>query len=226
MNKILILHGWTYSTDKWSALVDLLNKAGFGVEILEIPGLTEKSDEIWNLERYSTWLGNKIGDSKVILLGHSNGGRIAAYFASEYPNKVEKLILIDSAGIYHKDIYIQIKRFVFGTIAKIGKKFTESKVLRKFLYRLAGESDYQKASLNMKKSMLNLIRVDLKNNFRKITSDTLIIWGEGDKITPVSDALLIHKLIQNSKLEIVEGARHSPFFTHPEEVIRIIKNGI
>lgn len=222
MNKILILHGWTYTTDKWKNFTDILERLGFDIEILEIPGLTQKSKEIWDLEKYSKWLGDKVGNSKVMLIGHSNGGRIAAYFTSNHPEKVEKLVLMDSAGIYHKDLYIQIKKFVFGTVAKIGKKITGSEVLKKFLYRLAGESDYQKASPNMKQSMVNLISFDLVDCFKKITSDTLIIWGESDKVTPVSDGVVINKLIANSKLEIVNGAKHSPFFTNPDETAAIV----
>lgn len=226
MKKIIILHGWAYSLDKWKVLVGLLKEYGFDVEILEIPGLTLKSDEIWNLEKYSDWLNSKIGNSQVIILGHSNGGRIAAHFTSEHPEKVQKLILIDGAGIYHKELTLQIKRFVFGAVAKIGKKITSSESLKKFLYRLAGEKDYQTASPNMKQSMVNLISIDLTETFEKITTDTLIIWGHDDKVTPLSDAKLIHRLIKNSSLEVIKDAKHSPFYTNPDEVARIIKNGI
>jgi len=226
--KIFILHGWTYSTDKWTNFVELLKQSGFEVEILKIPGLSEESNEVWDLEKYSKWLLKKLSkeNEKVILLGQSNGGRIAGYFVSKYPEKVRNLILIDSAGIYHKDLHVQIKRFVFGTAAKVGKRFTSSEVLKKFLYRLSGEKDYQNANSNMKKSMVNLIRVDLTDIFEKINTPTLIIWGENDKLTPLSDGKLINRLVINSKLVIIKGARHSPNFTHPKEVLEIIKNGI
>lgn len=226
MEKILILHGWTHSLDKWENFIGLLNKSGFDVKIPKIPGLTLKSNQVWDLEKYSKWLGGKIGSSKTILLGHSNGGRIGAYFTAKYPERVNKLILIDSAGIYHKNLSIRIKRFVFGKAAKVGKKFTKSDVLRKFLYKLAAESDYETATPNMKKTMVNLIDTDLTETFKKIITPTLIIWGENDRVTPISDAVLINRLIKNSKLKIVKGARHSPFYTHPEQVIDIIKNDI
>jgi pimeloyl-ACP methyl ester carboxylesterase len=222
--KIYILHGWTYSLDKWQKFSNLLKQAGFDPVFLQIPGLTEKSDEIWNIEKYSKWLGDKIGSSKAVLLGHSNGGRIAAYFTSINPKRVEKLILIDSAGIYHKDIYIQIKRFVFGTLSKVGKKITSSDSMKNFLYFLAGERDYQKATPNMKLSMVNLSHHDLTPFLEKITVPTLIIWGKDDRITPVADGKIMQKLIKNSKLKVIDSARHSPFFTHPKEVIKIIKN--
>ena len=127
MQKIIILHGWTYSTDKWTNFVELLKKSGFDVEVLKIPGLTEESNEVWDLDKYSKWLFDKMSkeNEKVILLGQSNGGRIASYFASKHPDKVRNLILIDSAGIYHNDLYIRIKRFVFGKDTFISKRIKE-----------------------------------------------------------------------------------------------------
>ena len=224
MKKIYVLHGWTYSLDKWRVFSKLMKSNGFEVVFLEIPGLTTKSDDVWDVVKYSRWLKKKVGNSKAILLGHSNGGRIASYFAAIYPDNVKKLILIDSAGIYRKDLYIRAKRFVFRCIAGIGKKFTDSKTLKKLLYRVAGEKDYIEAPDNMKMSMLNLINVDLTPAYKIMKTDTLIIWGQEDKITPISDGILIHKLIKNSKLKIIKDARHSPFFTHPKEVVEIIKN--
>ncbi len=224
MKKIYVLHGWAYSLNKWNEFGKLMKKNGFDVIFLETPGLTAESSEEWDLEKYSRWLEKKVGKSKVILMGHSNGGRIASYYAAINPKKVEKLILIDSAGIYRKDLYIRTKRFIFRSIAAVGKKITNSKRLKRLLYRLAGERDYLEAPDNMKKTMINLINADLTTAFRLIKTDTLIIWGRNDKVTPVSDGILIHKLIKGSRLEIINEARHSPFFTHPKEVTEIIKN--
>ncbi len=226
MKKIIILHGWTYSLDKWDKFVESLRNSGFDVEILEIPGLTLKSDEIWDLEKYSKWVDEKIGDSKITLLGHSNGGRIASYFAAKFPDRIEKLILMDTAGIYHKELLLEIKRSFFGSVAKLGKKFTNSQILKKFLYKLVREKDYQEASPNMRRTMLNLIKSDLTPEFKKVNIPTLIIWGEKDRITSLSDGQLINKLIKNSKLKVIKGARHSPFYTHPGEVAEIIKYDI
>jgi pimeloyl-ACP methyl ester carboxylesterase len=224
--KIYILHGWTYSLDKWNDFGKLMKEDGFEVVFLETPGLTKESNEVWDLEKYSKWLENIVGNSKIILLGHSNGGRIASYYAALNPRKVEKLILMDSAGIYRKDLYIRAKRLIFRNIAGIGKRLTNSKFFKKLLYKLAGEKDYFEASDNMKKSMINLINTDLTSVFRLIKTNTLIIWGKNDKITPVADAIQINKLIEGSRLQIIGGAKHSPFFTHPKEVVEIIKNDI
>lgn len=228
IKKIYILHGWTYSLEKWQKFSDLLKQNKFDPVFLEIPGLTEETNLVWDIEKYSDWLNKKLTNEneKVIILGHSNGGRIAAYFTSEHPEKVQKLILVDSAGVYHTELFLELKRFVFKTISGVGKKFTSSEKLKNFLYYLAGEHDYQKASPNMKLSMVNLTHHDLIPFLSKIKVPTLIIWGENDKITPISDARLMHKLINGSKLEIIKDARHSPFYTNPDEVFRIIKNDL
>ena len=70
--------------------------------------------------------------------------------------------------------------------------------------------------------MVNLISSNLTSQLSKITVSTLIIWGQYDQSTPLSDGTLIHQLIQNSKLSVVDGAKHSPQFTHTQEVCKKI----
>jgi len=218
-SKLFILHGWTYSTEKWEPFKESLKKQNLDVTLLKIPGLTEELKNVWKLDDYVEWLYKKIGTGKAILIGHSNGGRISLAFSLKYPEKVERLILIDSAGIYHKELSIRLRRFIFKYIAKIGRKITTSQTLRKMLYKLSRESDYEKASPIVRQTMQNLITTDLTNSLNFINIPTLIIWGENDKITPFKDGKLMHKLIKNSKLYIVKSARHSPQFTHTKEVV-------
>ena len=225
VDKIYILHGWTYSTDKWSDFLELLEKEGFKPNLLKIPGLTEKIDRAWNLDDYVEWLNKKIG-SETILIGHSSGGRLALAYSLKYPQKVKQLILMDSAGVYHKELSIRIKRFLFRKIAKWGKKITKYQGLRGLLYKLAGEMDYKQASPVMRETMKNLISVDLTPRLTEIKPPTLIIWGEQDKTTPVFDGRLMYKLIPNSKFHIIKDAKHSPMFTHPSEVVKIIAKEI
>lgn len=226
LEKVFILHGWTYSTEKWEPFLTALKEKGVDAELLKIPGLTEKLESVWDINNYVDWLNRKIGNNKVILIGHSNGGRIILAFAIKYPDKIKRIILIDSAGIYHNDFPIKLKRFVFKAASKIGRKITKSETLRKFLYKLSRESDYEKASPEVRQTMVNLITFDIRDLLSKIKIPTLIIWGRNDKTTPLSDGKIMHQLISNSKLEIIENAKHSPQFTHPNEVIKIIYDNI
>lgn len=222
MTEILVLHGWATSIEKWGPFFDELKAFNIKLNLPAIPGLTKKIGKAWTLETYADWLKKIIGNKKVILMGHSNGGRIVLSFASKYPQNLKKIILIDSAGIYHNEFPLQIKRLVFKSIAKLGKKFTNSNYLRKFLYKLTGESDYKNASNLQQQTMVNLISQDLTPILRKVKVPTLIIWGEDDKTTPLSDGKLMKKLIHNSQLKIIQNAKHSPHFSHPKEVSKII----
>jgi pimeloyl-ACP methyl ester carboxylesterase len=222
--KAIILHGWTKDLTKWNPFLNTLKEKKISFEFPKIPGLTESLNKVWTLDDYIKWLKNIVDKEKkkIILIGHSNGGRIAIAFVTKYPEKVEKLILIDSAGIYHNELPHRIKKVVFKTIAKIGKKITTSRSLEDFLYRLAREGDYRKSNPIMKQTMINLLNSNKNLNISKITVQTLIIWGADDKITPLSDGLLINKLIENSDLRIIADARHSPMYSHPKEVADII----
>lgn len=226
--KAVILHGWTYSKagsdplEKWQPFMKYLESGGIKCQLPRIPGITKEIDQKWTLEKYIEWLKKKIGNEKVILIGHSNGGRISLAFAEKYPKNVSNLILIDSAGIYHNELSLRFKRFIFRNIAKIGKKISDSEKLRKLIYKIAREADYSNATAAQRQTMINLINTNLSNVLKEIKIPTLIIWGKEDSVTPLSDGLLMHELIRNSKLKIINNSRHSPQFTHPKEVAKII----
>jgi len=228
MKKVIILHGWTYSLEKWQVFLEILRKKGINPVMLKVPGLTSENNKVWNIEDYVNWLKEIVDKEKdkVILIGHSNGGRITANFAIKYPEKISKLILIDSAGIYHNELPLALKRVIFKTLAKFGKALKGSSMLKKAFYKLTGESDYKNANQNMKQTMINLLNSDKSLKPENIQTPTLIIWGKEDKITPLSDGKLMHGLIKNSELQIIENARHSPMFTHPKEVTNLIINNL
>jgi pimeloyl-ACP methyl ester carboxylesterase len=224
--KIYLLHGWAYSTEKWEPLVKELVKKGFDVVLLKIPGLTAPLTKVWELDDYVAWLKGVLKDEKeVILVGHSNGGRISLAYTHKYPEKVKQLVLIDSAGIYHNELPIRLKRFLFGRAARLGKVFTKSKNLRALLYRFTREHDYENADPIVSQTMLNLIRSDLREILLKISVPTTIIWGREDKVTPLSDGELMHAAIVGSSLHIIADARHSPMFTNVHQVVEIISKG-
>lgn len=221
---IFILHGWTYSISPWQPFIKLLSRRGFTLKLLRVPGLTAPLTQAWTLTDYVNWLAQTLAaePQPVVLLGHSNGGRIALAFTAQFPRKVSRLILIDTAGIYHQPLLLQFKRFIFGLFARIGKQLTSSPILRRLLYRLAGETDYYQANSIMRQTMINL-SVDLTPILSRITLPTLIIWGGQDQTTPLSHGQTMHHLIKNSTLHTVAAARHSPQFTHPKVVVQSIK---
>ncbi len=224
MYKVYILHGWAYSTEKWAPFLKLLEHDKISFEMLKIPGLTTPLDEVWNLSNYVEWLEKKTkSQEQIVLLGHSNGGRIALAFTLKNPKKVSKLILIDSAGIYHNEMAIRMKRLIFKKLSSF-KKIAYNSLLKNALYKFTREADYNKATPVMKKTMQNLIESDLSSKISDVKVPTTIIWGENDTTTQLSDGKVMNKEIMDSKIFIIKGARHSPQFTNPEEVFEIINS--
>ncbi len=220
--KIYALHGWAYSTEKWADFKAALKEKHIDLEILLIPGLTAELEETWDIDDYIKWLCEELPNEPVVLLGHSNGGRLALNYAWVYPERVQQLILLDSAGIYHGGLQ-QVKRWVFGNLAKLGKKITTSEKAKKFLYKLARVRDYKEAPEHMKKVMQNMIESDKSIVLEEIQTPTTILWGANDKATPLSDGVTLHQRITNSSFHVIDEARHSPHFTHPVEVAGLIK---
>ena len=224
MKKIYILHGWAYTTEKWQPLLDKLRSNKFEPVLLKIPGLSAPLKEVWDLDDYVDWLRKGLAGEKgkVVLVGHSNGGRICLAYVSKHPERVEKVILIDSAGIYANGLPIRLKRFVFGNLARFGRRFTDSERLRRFLYKLTRESDYERADPVLRKTMHNLITSDISDLLALIKVPVTIIWGERDRMMPLKDGRMMQGLLRNAKLHVIAGARHSPMFTNVEEVGEII----
>ena len=78
------------------------------------------------------------------------------------------------------------------------------------------------APLLLRKTMKNVLKEEIRGDLQKINPPTLIIWGEKDKTTPIKHAQLEAEKIENAQLKIIKGARHSPQFTHMEEVFNLI----
>jgi len=224
VSEIFIIHGWTYSLDKWSAEVRALEKLDIKPVLLKVPGLTEPSDKVWDINDYIDWLNIQLKDQdKPVVIGHSNGGRIALSYAQKYPDRLGQLILIDSAGVAHDQAKSAIKLKTLRALSKAGKPLTKVPGARKAFYKVIGARDYYEAPPNMRLTMRNMLAADQKINFSAITLPVTIIWGRDDSITPLTDGQKMHKAITGSKLYIINDARHAPFWNHSDEVAGIIK---
>jgi pimeloyl-ACP methyl ester carboxylesterase len=225
---LYILHGWAVDKNnqtKWQEFFDELSKLGYQAEFIGLPGLTTPLDETWQLDDYVAWLADKLSDQKAVtLLGHSFGGQLAIRFASLYPDKVKKLILVDASGQIDKRPVKKLKRNIFKVVAKVGKPFFKAPFFRKLLYKIIREQDYYQAPPSLRQTMANVIGQEVLIDAASLKIPTLIIWGDQDTATPLEFGLNYHRVIQSSHLSVVMGARHSPQFTHANQVaLRVSK---
>lgn len=228
----LILHGWGSKSDRWIEAGELLSKKGLMVVVPDLPGFgkSEKLKESWNIDDYVEWVNdfsNVFPEFKeeFYLLGHSFGGAIALKFSIKHAQRVKKLFLFGAAAVRKKTL----KKQTVNGLSKLAKVFSFLPfygLLRKAIYKYVIRSyDYLKADDVMKKTFIRSTE-DLSQHLAFIKTPTVIIWGDKDTTTLIEDAHLIHKKIENSKLEVIEGGDHNLEKDMPEELVGKILNNL
>jgi pimeloyl-ACP methyl ester carboxylesterase len=225
---IVILHGWQQDLECWFELKNILVKK-YKVYFPIFPGLGKtKLDHPFTLDDYVIWLEDYLKEnniSKPYFLAFSFGGRVAiAYAAKQKP--LSGLILVAAAGIKPKENW---KKTIGMLLAKTGKLFLSIpplSLLQKpaswLLYTLLREKDYYRANKVLKKTMTNVLGVDLTNHLEKIKVPTLILWGGEDRITPIEDAYLMNKKVVHSQLKIFKEEGHNLPLRKPKELAQTI----
>lgn len=230
---IVILHGWNSNPDRWERLESILETKGFEIFIPRLPGFTKDTEKPWTLDDFVNWVVKFINSKhlkKATLICHSNGGRIGMKLAVKYPDKIDHLFLINSAGIRTTPLW---KRKLIELTAKSGKLILilpffnlTSGFAKKLLYKLIREHDYERASPILKKTLVNILEEDLSGVFSSIKTPTTLIWGTDDQLTPPTSAVKLHQTIKDSKLLWIGGAGHSLPFTHAEKLAELIENEV
>lgn len=225
---LVILHGWKQDVSSFWGIVDQL-KDDFNVWLIDLPGFgrSDIPSKALNLEDFAEIIKNFIKKQKInkpILLGHSLGGNIGLKIAIRNPGFLSKLILEDSSGIrskrpFYKNLITPSVKF-FNTITP--NIFGLKERLRYKFYKYLG-SDYY-GSGELKQTLINILKEDLSNDLSKINTDTLIIWGEKDKQTPLSSAKKIYQKIIPSRLEIFENGNHYPHLENPQKFVNYVKD--
>ena len=76
----------------------------------------------------------------------------------------------------------------------------------------------------MKETLVKLVNEDLTDKLYKINVPTLLIWGDNDTATPLSDAKIMNKNIKDSGLVIYENCSHFSFIENKEKTILVLKS--
>lgn len=227
LRPLYIIHGWTYSVEPWTSVVSILRSEGYEVRQLRVPGLTSPSDAVWTVDSYVSWLKDELNDvEKPIVLGHSNGGRVALNYLKKYPGSFKKLILLNAAGINVSNETISLKRRIFRIGAKVLKPLKYIPFVRKVVYRLIGGSDYDRAPKNMKQTLHNMLESDKLLDLTDITTPTSILWGMRDTITTPAQGKKMAAQLPHATIELFPEWAHAPYITHPTELAEAIMRSL
>ena len=210
----LFLHGWGQNGDAFSFVQSKLNK--FKWLTIDLPpfGKSEmpKSWTIFTYANMVTSLCEHLNIKSCNVIGHSFGGRIGLVMASLTPKLVNKLILLDSAGMKPK----RSLKYHFSVL-----KYKIFKLLN-ILQENAGSSDYRALDPECRSTFVSVVNTFLEEYCYQIKAPTLIIFGKQDEVTPLYMAKRLNRLIKNSTLKIVDHAGHFCFEDRPIKIVELL----
>ena len=229
---IVFVHGFTGSKMFWLEFLAFFKD--YNVIVPDLPGHGNNSyfqEDNYSIRENTKRLNSfvdKLGLKNFYLVGISLGGAISGYYASLYPDKVKKLVLIDAAGA-KADRMSPYFQFILttGENLLIFKDRSGFNKMMSFLFVKPPKTpshiiDYylkQKDKMNPRyerifNDLINEINTEgnplKEDNLKNIVCPTLIIWGKEDKIIDISAGYNLNKSIKNSKLIIVENVGHVP----------------
>lgn len=242
---LVLIHGTGSSLHTFNDWAEELKK-DYRVIRMDLPGygLTGPFPEPdYSIDAYVGFIEqflDSMGVDKCLIGGNSLGGHIAWRFATEYPKRINKLILINSAGYPNKSksepiafrvaktpvlrnalTFITPKSIARSSIENVyadKTKVTEELVDRYFELTLrAGNRQAFIDRFSAKKDPNAYKRI------RQIQQPTLILWGDQDELIPVENAERFHRDLPNDTLVILENAGHVPMEEIPERSLEVVK---
>jgi pimeloyl-ACP methyl ester carboxylesterase len=218
----LMLHGWGARASTFSPVVPLLTPA-FAVVAPDMPGFGATPDppRAWAVQDYADWtlaLLDRLQLSSVDVVAHSFGGRVAIKIAADHPHMIRRLVLTGSAGIPSRTVKARLGRWA-GRAARAAGPAAQ-RVLRPLAESLAS-ADYRAARGTVRETFRRVVAEDLRPDMGKVTCPTLLVWGDEDDQTPISDAREAQGLISGSRLEVLPGG-HYVFVDRPLDFGRLV----
>ncbi len=246
---VILVHGFGVKKEVWMCQYGPLSEK-FKVIRFDNRGAGESDhpDELFTMEMLAgdiRGLMDALNIEKTHVVAWSLGGMFAQHFAIKYPERLNKLVLIntlpnwpggDEAGItmyvdsqlasikaYQEDpIKAFFERAPMGYSRKFKKEMQED--TKKKFHGLFSVEDYaQMKTSNIPtpkdiENQANALKYhDVIDQLHLIKNETLIITADKDRQTPMSRNQLIHEKIPNSKIIVIHGAGHdSPLEKAPE----------
>jgi pimeloyl-ACP methyl ester carboxylesterase len=240
---VILIHGLGASADIWMYNAEALAKE-HRVYVPDLVGFgrSDRPEPSFSPFDYTPFLDdfiNILNLDKVSLVGQSLGGGIALYYALQFPQKVNKLVLVDNAGLGKEVIWtlrwmsLPLVGELFSYPSRKGVEIffklavrNRALVTKDFVelyYDIFSRPGFQKFFLRLLRQIVNIrgareeILGPIMSNLSKITQPVLIIWGDKDRVLPLKQAYLGKEKLPNAKLKIMEGCGHIPFFEQSDE---------
>jgi pimeloyl-[acyl-carrier protein] methyl ester esterase len=235
---LVMLHGWGLHSGIWDTFAPRL-QAAFRVTRVDLPG-HGRSD--WQgASSLDEWVDALLAvvPQSAVWLGWSLGGLVAMRAALQAPGRVAALITIASTPCFvrkpgwqsamlpslletfsvelEQDYARTLNRFLSLQVRGSEQASTVLKSLRATMLA-HGEPD----AAALAAGLAILRTTDLRDNIKAMGLPVLMIMGDRDMLVPVSAGKEMLALVDDARLEVIEGAGHAPFLTAADTVARRI----
>lgn len=231
---IVLVHGLNDSADVWRTFIPSLSQH-FHVISFDLPGFghSSKANKLYSPDNYVKFIRfvvSRFRHQQMILVGHSMGANIALRYASIYPQQVERLVLVDAAGILHRLTYTQfLTHYGIQALPKLyPEQESDLKLLAKSLFGVLTDyaplmelGEYYVLSEPLfRQNLLGgyppaiaahaMLLTDYSSVMADFRVPTLILWGEQDQITPLRIGKVLAANLHNAGLVVFANAGHNP----------------
>jgi len=229
---VVLIHGIGASSQIWMRNLGALtqNYRIYAPDLIGF-GQSEKPRPVYSVADHVNCLRSFMGHlqiEKTSLIGHSMGGLIALDFCLAHPERVDKLILVDSVALLNSRPSFTERLICLTVLGELFVIFRPKLVLKKFMakefyYHPGSVTDEMLIPLMQadRAAVLALTRTVHHTNRREaikgIKTPTLILWGDQDQAIPRAHALLLQQLIPKSQYWIFKEAGHHPQIEASEE---------
>lgn len=229
---VLVLHGWGANINTVLPIVNIL-KNKFRVHALDLPGFGKSEEPKKPIDsfKYAEIVKNYMDNmeiKKVVLIGHSFGGKLSIILGSKYPEIVDKIVLVNSAGLIPKrgpKYYIKVYTFKAAKLLyKILFFWLKNEEKMEKFYKKFGSTDYKASSGVMRNILVTVVNENLLPLLNKIEAPTLLIWGDKDTATPLYMGKIMESQIKDSGLVVLEGTGHYSYLEDYQRFTVILRS--
>lgn len=222
----LLLHGLFGALSNWERVVEKFSKHyRIIIPMLPIYTLPLKQSGVEGITKYVTKFVEDFGLENMVVMGNSLGGHVGLVYILQHPEKVEKLILTGSSGLFENSMG--------GSFPKRGSyDYVKERVGYTFYDPNTVSEEYVKEVYDTFKSAQKTLRIiaiarsaqrnNMAEQLPQIKAPVLLIWGLNDTITPPAVAHEFNKLIPNSKLKFIDFCCHAPMMEQPDQFNEVL----
>jgi len=243
---MVLIHGFASSTLVWSKVFLKLAAAGYRVIALDMLGYGYSAKPrngeytIASQTKLLTRLLDHLGIPRAILVGGSYGGAVAATCALDYPERVEKLILVGAVNNNRPLEFTLMRLFgspVFGDVVSpllIGSRRLLRRRMKRVYDRHSWVLDERRVdarhlplrAAGTQRAIIRTVRgwdaERISRDAHLISQPTLLLWGENDLDIPLADGKRLHAEIPSSRLIVFLNCGHIPHEEYPEAFTNVV----